>query len=151
MDLAQELGKIENLSAVFIPSSSGTTAEGLALGFEKLNISPEIHVAQTQSCHPLVDAINGAVIPPNQTPSLASAIVDTVGLRKDTLSELVKKSGGAGWIITNEEITAAIELVKKAKDIPLSPNSALSIAALQKALKGGRTFSGPIVCLITGD
>jgi threonine synthase len=151
MDLAMELAKIENLSAVFVPSSSGTTAEGLALGFQKLGLNPQIHVVQTQSCHPLVDAITGTITPANQEASLASAIVDTVGLRKEKLSELVKSSGGTGWIITNEQITEASALVKKSKDLTISPNSALSVAALAQAIKNHQTFTGPVVCLITGD
>ncbi len=151
MDLAQELSKIENLSAVFIPTSSGTTAEGLALGFQKLGLNPQMHIAQTQSCHPFVDAINGSVTPPSTEASLATAIVDKVGLRKDRVAEQVKTSGGAGWIITNDEINGAIALVKKTKDIAISPTSALSVAALTQAIKKHQAFSGPVVCLITGD
>lgn len=151
MDLAMELSKIENVSAVFVPTSSGTTAEGLFLGFQKLSLNPQMHIAQTQSCHPFVDAISGNVTPPSTEASLATAIVDKVGLRKDRVAEQVKTSGGAGWIITNNEITEAIALLKKIKDITISPTSALSVAALVQALKNHQVFTGPIVCLITGD
>ncbi len=151
MELAQDVAKIENLSAIFIPTSSGTTAEGLALGFQKLGINPQIHIAQTQSCHPFVDAIKGSVEEPNPEASLASAIVDKVGLRKDRVAALTKTSGGDGWTITNDQITNAIYLIKKTKDLTISPNSALSVAALDQAIKNHHAFTGPVVCLITGD
>ncbi len=56
-DLAKELAKIKNLSAIFIPTSSGTTAQGLYEGFRKLKMKVQIHVVQTDTCHPFVNVI----------------------------------------------------------------------------------------------
>ena len=153
LELAEELGKIPELFAVFIPTSSGTTAQGLALGFQKLTPPPQLHIVQTSSCHPIVDAIS----PPSEggagggETSLASGIVDNVGHRKEALAEAVKASNGNGWIITNEEIKQAIEIVKKTTELTISGTSALSIAGLQKALKNGWKPTGTVVCLITGE
>ncbi|MBI5729320.1 MAG: PLP-dependent lyase/thiolase, partial [Candidatus Magasanikbacteria bacterium] len=56
-ELAEELAKIGNLAAVFVPTSSGTTAQGLAESFAKLNLNPQIHIVQTTACHPIVEYI----------------------------------------------------------------------------------------------
>lgn len=173
-DLAAELGKIPNLSAVFVPTSSGTTAQGLYEGFEELGLNPEIHIVQTTSCHPIVDYVitrslaaasdrgNPQSTEPNhgiptasglgmtQETSLATAIVDQVAHRKEKVSEAIKNSRGYGWIATNEEIEAAMKLAHDASGIQISPNSALSIVALMHAIKTGKTWAGPVVCLITG-
>lgn len=179
-ELAAELAKIINLSAVFIPTSSGTAAQGLHEGFKKLGINPQIHIIQTTSCHPMVEGViarrtrlgeDDVAIPPSteevrrqgdpdvarisllgmtQPPSLATAIVDKVARRKEKIMEVIKNSRGSGWIASNEEIISAIKLIKKTAQIEISPNSALSIAGLMQAVKSGATWNGPVVCLITG-
>lgn len=154
-ELAQEISRIENLSAVFIPTSSGTTAQGLHLGFKQNNYKTQIHIAQTSSCHPLVDDFyTSQNIPSPTTPSetsLAGAIVDQVAHRKIQVTEALVESQGYAWIITNEELQTTMSLVKSTLNIILSPNSTLGIAALIQAQKNNRTFSGPVVCLITGN
>lgn len=151
-DLAAELGKIENLSAVFVPTSSGTTAQGLHEGFQALGINPEIHIVQTTSCHPIVDAVDPTSykLIPTTTPSLASAIVDQVAHRKEKVAEAIKNSHGFGWVATNEEIERAMKLAHDTAGIQISPNSALSLVGLAQAIKTGRTWTGPVVCVITG-
>jgi threonine synthase len=143
--LAQELAEIKNLSAIFIPTSSGTTAEGMYREFQKLDINPQIHIIQTPDCHPFVE--DGAT---NTEPSLASAIVDKVGHRKENILKIIDATKGAGWVATNEEITKAINETKQIENIDISPNSALSVAGLKKAIQDGWKFNGAIVCLITG-
>ncbi|MBU1935624.1 PLP-dependent lyase/thiolase [Patescibacteria group bacterium] len=61
-DLARELNKqltnrLGPISAIFIPTSSGTTAQGLYLGFQKLKQNPQIHIIQTTACHPISNII----------------------------------------------------------------------------------------------
>lgn len=155
-ELAEELSKIPNLSAVFIPASSGTTAQGIFEGFEHLAIAlPQIHIAQIPECHPLVSAVYAArheALPPIESSenSLASSIVDQVAHRAQKVSEVVIKSKGNGWIITNQELKEMIALVKQTIDIDISPTSALSVAALKKAIDHGYQPAGATVCLITG-
>lgn len=159
--LAQELPK--NISAVFIPTSSGTTAEGLYRGFKKLKINPQIHIVQTDACHPLADAMagkpphpykygcGGEISPTSKKLSLAAAIVDKVTHRAKTVTEAVKKSHGNAWIITNKEIKAALAIYKKINkhDSP-SPNSILSLAGLIQAQKKKWPLGKTVVCLFTG-
>lgn len=146
--LADELLKIKKLAAVFIPTSSGTTAQGLHLAFNKRGFNPQIHIAQTTACHPIVAILNPAYKKIVKS-SLAGAIVDKIAHRKIAVIKAIKESNGDAYIIDNSEIKNAIKLGQKEK-IKISPNSALSIAALQQALQAKKTFSGPVVCLITG-
>ncbi|MDD4476982.1 MAG: PLP-dependent lyase/thiolase [Patescibacteria group bacterium] len=150
--LAAELSKIKNLSAVFIPTSSGATAQAIYLSFKKIGINPQIHIVQTTACHPIADEINKdeEQTIENTKKSLASAIVDKIAHRKKEVSEAVKKSNGDGWIINDQEIKTAIKITEKTTGIKISPNSALSMAGLSQAVKQGRQFSGSVVCLLTG-
>lgn len=150
-ELAEELAKIENLAAVFVPTSSGTTAQGLAEGFAKLHLNPQIHIVQTTACHPMVDVIDPKATNADMVESsLADAIVDKIAYRKQAVAEAIKNSRGTGWVATNEEITQAMNLMKAAVGLNISPNSALSVAGLTKAVQNGWQWSGPVVCLITG-
>lgn len=153
--LADELAKIENLAAVFVPSSSGTCAEGLYLGFKNLKLSPQIHIVQTNFCHPLAEEVyfqKGQPMPDETAEhSLAGAIVDVVGRRRAAVATAVIETGGGGWIANDNEIKKAIEIAKQTTDNDLSPNSALSVVGLQKAVAAGFTWNGPVVCLITGE
>ncbi len=145
-ELAVELAEIKNLEAVFVPTSSGTTAVGLHLGFKKLGLNPQIHIVQTTTCHPFVK-LEGSL---EETESIANAIVDKVGHRQSQIIDTLADSHGRGWIATNEEILNAIKLTEETEAIEISTNSALSVVGLKKSLTAGIEFSGAVVCLITG-
>lgn len=142
--LAKELAKIKNLQAIFIPTSSGTTAEGLYLGFKKLKLKPQIHIIQTTACHPFVASDI------NTTTSLASAIVDKVGHRKQNILKIIKQTKDGSWVASDEEIKQAIKLLTKTEKIKTSPNSALSLVGLQQAIEKKHPLTGTIVLLLTG-
>jgi len=152
VSLANELAKIKNLSAVFIPTSSGTAAQGLYEAFKKLKINPEIHIVQTVACHPIAKAVMVETVssPLSAPTSIASAIVDKIAHRKTEVAEAVKKSQGAGWVPDDEEIKSAMKLVKINSGISISSSSALSVAGLIEAINNNWIFNGPVVCLITG-
>lgn len=147
-ELTTELDKIPDLAAIFIPTSSGTTAQGLGIAFKHLTHKPQIHIVQTTSCHTIAEHWNTTA--PATDTSIAGAIVDQVAHRKKKVIETIIESQGSGWIVTDEEISEAMLKVKQTEDIKISPNSALSVAGLNKAIKKGWTWSGPVACLITG-
>lgn len=155
-ELAYELTSIENLSAIFVPTSSGTTAQGIAEGLERKFKNPQIHIAQTSSCHPIADEFytysktNPTEIVQKEI-SHAGAIVDRVAHRKMRVAEIIAEYEGSAWIISNQELTEAIALVKEYTDITVSANSALSIAAAKKAAAAGWKFDGAVVCLVCGE
>ena len=148
-ELAKELLTIEDLQAVFIGTSSGTTAEALAKYFIEKNKSIQVHIVQKFSCHPMADAfVDDGVI---EEKSIADAIVDHSAIRKDKLVKLIEKSKGSGWIASNEQIKSAQEITKKNTGIDISTNSALSVAGLMQATYTGQTWDGSVVCLICGE
>jgi len=154
--LAAELRQIKNLQAIFVPTSSGTTAQALG----KFLPDIQIHIAQTTACHPIAEIFSPYEVREHlsrfyigreiERGSLANAIVDKVAHRKEKVIEVIKTTNGFGWIISDEEIKNAIKLVKETADIDISPNSALALAGLQKAIKNGWRFTDAVVCLITG-
>ena len=139
--LIEELGEIQNIESVFVPTSSGTTAEALAEKFR-------IEIVQTSKCHPISEQFDTNFTP--STESLADAIVDIVAKRGETLVGKIKASGGGGWVVSNDEIRSAQALLKETEDIDASPNGILGLAGLVKSLASGQTYSEPVVCIITG-
>ncbi len=178
--LAKELEQIKDLQAVFVATSSGTTSQALAKYFlkkiedrrskaeslEKQNsglgafdspflsanrgLKPvEIHIVQTTSCHPMASEFTDSIGSEDQ--STADAIVDMTANRKKTLIPLIKKTGGFGWIATNEEIATAQELIEKHAKIGCSPNGALATAGLMQAVFSGKEWNGSVACVIGGE
>ncbi|OGH88287.1 MAG: hypothetical protein A3J93_02085 [Candidatus Magasanikbacteria bacterium RIFOXYC2_FULL_42_28] len=160
--LYAELSKIKDLKAVFIPTSSGTTAVGLYVA-SKGKIP--VHIVQTDACHPFVKTTPSPLLEKERAiaspllfkegtkgvvHSLASAIVDKVGLRKPEILEALKKSRGVGYMATNKEIKNAMALAFKTEKIKLSPNSALALVGLRQALANGWEPNGTVALLITG-
>ena len=160
-ELAEELDKIPNLGAIFVPTSSGTTAQGLAEAFFdesyiKLEQKPQIHIVQTTTCHPISELFisNSPSVNTDlkEEKSIAGAIVDKIAHRKDRVVELIKKSKGSGWVVTNEDIKETQKLVKQTTGVEISTNSALSVAGLKKAKEAGFDWENKVVvCLITGQ
>lgn len=142
--LAKELDEIPHLQAIFVPTSSGTTAQALGTYLPHV----QIHIVQTEAVHPIAATFDKNFIEKNR--SEARAIVDTVAHRKHSIIEIIKKTGGSGWIVADEEIFLAMRLAEKTVDTSISPNSALSLAGVDKALRSGWNFSGPVVCILTG-
>lgn len=147
--LGEELLEIKDIKAVFIGTSSGTTAQALAEYFKSVNQSIEIHVVQTSSCHGIAsDFVDDPLI---DEVSIADAIVDQTAIRKDVLRKLIEDCGGSGWIVSNEQIEAAKEMTYKYTDVKISNNSALSVAGLMQAVYTGKAWDGSVVCMICGD
>ena len=135
--LIGELEQIQDLGTIFVPTSSGTTAQALASKFA-------VHVVQTSACHPIAEEFDHDFTETES--SLADAIVDRVAIRKEKL----KNSLMGAWIVSDKEIGQAIGLTREMCGIEISPNSALSLAGLQRALGRGFKPDKPVVCLITG-
>ncbi len=146
--LAEELSTIKGIGAIFIGTSSGTTAQALAQYFSSTKKPVQIHIVQTSSCHPMADAFEN--YDGKEEKSTADAIVDSVARRKEALIPLIQKTGGHGWVASNEEIDRAIALVKEHAQVDISPNSALSIVGAMQAVYRGWEFEGNVVCIICG-
>lgn len=146
-ELARELAQTPDLDAVFVATSSGTAAQAIGEYFIKENKHAEIHIVQTTSTAPFARTWNDEE--ENEEPSLADAIVDKIAHRKDPLLKAVSATGGKGWIASNKLIEQAMTLMSKA-GIETTPNGALGLAGLIKALSKGKVFRGAVVCIVTG-
>lgn len=144
-ELAKEIIKqLPNVQAIFVPTSSGTTALGLGLALEKMHKTVAVYIVQTTACHPFV------LDDRHNEKSVAGAIVDKVGLRKPALLNMLKNHKSQGYVATDEEIILAQEELKQYEALEASPNSALALAGFKLALKSGLRFSEPVILLITG-
>lgn len=150
--LAEELAHdahIRDLAAIYIGTSSGTTAQALAQYFLSSKQQVQVHIVQTSACHPIADAFetyDGAA-----EKSLADAIVDRTAQRKPALVPLIEKTGGRGWFATNEDIRTALGLAKEHALLDISANSALSVVGAMQAAYRGWEMPGSVVCLICGE
>ncbi len=137
------------IGAIFIGTSSGTTAQALADYFLKNKSAIQVHIVQTSSCHPLSDAFESYDGPDER--SIADAITDITGHRKSALIPLIEKTGGKAWVATNDDIRSAQELVQNHTGVLISTNSALSVVGAMKAAYIGHKVAGAVVCLIGGE
>lgn len=147
--LAEEISQIPDLGAIFIGTSSGTTAQGLSEYFINSKKCPQIHIVQTSSCHPMFDIFETYDGP--EEVSIADAIVDHTANRKTKFQELISKTGGHAWCATNGDIETARKLVANNTPINISTNGALPIVGLMQAVYRGWKINGAIVCIICGE
>lgn len=150
--LAEELAtssKIDRIGAVFIGTSSGTTAQALAAYFSAKGSAIQVHIVQTSSCHPMAESFE-AYDGPDEL-SIADAIVDQVAQRKPKLLPLIESTGGSGWIATNDDIDTALGFAREHAGLEISTNSALSVAGAMRASYTGHEIDGAVVCMICGD
>jgi threonine dehydratase len=147
-ELAAEIAGTPDLSAVFVGTSSGTTAEALSDFFIEHKKDIQVHIVQTTSLSPLAKAFRteeGA-----EETSIADAIIDRVVHRRLSVENAVKKTAGSGWIARNDDIRRAQGLLREKAGIEATPNGALGFAGLLRALDAGEKFPGAVVCIVTG-
>jgi threonine synthase len=142
--LAKEIEeKISEIGSIFIPSSSGTFAVGL---YKFLKSKLAFHIIQTTRVNTLVKKFDNDYT--TEEKSLADAIVDLIGHRKNEIEKIIKDSGGFGWTINNAEIESARSELKEA-GIECSYTSALGLAGFKKALDKKFEIREPIVIIVT--
>ncbi len=148
VSLASEIIKAEpKTDAIFIPTSSGTTAVGIYYYFHALQKQcPPIHIVQTTKTHPIAKHFDTDFI--IEKDSLAKAIVDRVAHRKKELIDIIKTTKGSGWIISNEEIKQLLPYINR-EEYPTSYEGILALAGFFKAIKKGYHFKKPLI-LFTG-
>ncbi len=143
--IGYELEKIK-ADSIFIPTSSGTTAKGIYEGLKEKNIVIPFHIIQTTKINTMVHRFDK-----NYKPSITSkadAIVDRIGHRVNEIEEIINKTKGTGWIISDKEIEESQNILKKV-GIQTSNESALTIAGIIKAKKNNWEIKKPI-CIFTG-
>lgn len=133
-----------NQYSIFIPTSSGTTLQGLYDGFLKQKVNPALHAVQTTKVHTIVKELDQSISPTQS--SLSSAIVDTIGHRKQSVLEAIKNSHGSGWVVDDASLQRSYELIKKHVDMPvISWDSLVSLAGLEKSIKQNNNITHAIL------
>ncbi|MBI5452751.1 PLP-dependent lyase/thiolase [Candidatus Gottesmanbacteria bacterium] len=146
-NIAYELNEqVPGIDAIFLPVSSGTTLAGIACGFRKIGYLPSFHLVQTEAVHPLASLFDHKFIPRKE--SLADAIVAKFTPRHDEILEIINKSKGFGWVISDKEMRNARHWLLL-HDLNCSYEGAAALAAFWKAKKSGFKYHKP-VCLLTG-
>ncbi|MBT3817297.1 MAG: PLP-dependent lyase/thiolase [Candidatus Magasanikbacteria bacterium] len=146
--LGQEISKIPYVQAVFLPTSSGATAQGISEVFTELSHPPQIHIVQTSLCAPMASIFDTNYTPTDS--SIATAICDKIAHRKIPVIDAINNTKGSGWVVSDKEIQAMIDLVKKTTKMTLSPNGILGLVGLKKAIDNGWKWDGAVVCVVTG-
>lgn len=135
--------------AIFVPTGSGTNLVAIGRAYLKLEKEgeiegiPQLHCVQSATCAPIA----GEFVEYHPIDStLAEGVIVPHTERKDEAVKLVKKSGGTGWVVDDEEIYGALDLLAR-NGIYASPTGAVGVAgALKAGLKGKQ-----VVCIVTGS
>lgn len=122
-----------DIDALFLPTSSGTSALALHYGFLEMNMNIPIFICQSQKVHTIAMEYdkNFRHLPY----SLADAIVDKVAFRKNKLIEALNSCNGGGYVVNDRYILyAEDETTKLGYSLP-SYTSLLAFGGLTKSLE----------------
>ncbi|MBT4941701.1 MAG: PLP-dependent lyase/thiolase [Candidatus Magasanikbacteria bacterium] len=146
--LAREITQHNDMGAIFIATSSGTTAQGIGEYITHNSLPTQVHVVQTTACYPIAKHFDHDFTPTKE--SLATCIGDRIAHRKSNVTEIVNTTKGSGWIVSDEDIAAAQKILEDELQESVTPNEALSVAGLIKAKKSGWSITTPTTCIISG-
>lgn len=148
---------------IFVPTGSGCLLTGLwkaCIDLRNIGLVenyPRLVLVQPTGNMPLVDALRRGLsfseIKPTPYPrSVASGLLDPYPWDGDMALEGVRKSGGTGVAVSDDEIMEAVKMLAKFEGIFAEPSGAAGLAALQKLLDEGTISpSDEAVVLVTGS
>lgn len=146
---------------IVVPTAGGTILPKIAKAFEELvqvglveDTPFSIYSAQASGCAPVVNAIRrgGDLIDPVKPNTIAKSIA--IGNPADGYYVLgaVRKSGGWGESVTDEEIVEGIRLLACTEGIFTEPAGGTTVAVTKKLIEQGRIpRDEPIVICVTGN
>ncbi len=149
-EIFEHLGAVDS---VFMAVSSGTALLGIIAAYQDLMAlgeikkRPQFHLVQTSRIHPLAAHFDKDF--KFEREILAKAIVARKVFKEKEIIEAVFQSGGSGWIIQNEEIEKAAQILEH-NGINTSYEGALALAGIFKARRQKFDFGRKAVCLLTG-
>ena len=148
---------------IFVPTGSGCLITGLwkaCIDLEKIGLMneyPRLVLVQPAGNMPLVDALKRGLsfseIKPTPYPySVASGLLDPYPWDGDLALEGVRKTGGVGVAVSDEEIMDAVKMLAGLEGVFAEPSGAAGLAALVKLLDEGVVSpSDESVVLVTGS
>ena len=132
--------------AVFVPTGSGTNIVAIGSAYLEMREMgevarvPEMHCVQSAACAP-ISAVFTDYVPIEST--LAEGVIVPVTERKNEAVQLIRETGGTGWVVDDGDIYRALGILAS-NGIYASPTGAVGVAG---ALKAG--IEGRCVCIIT--
>lgn len=145
--------QVRDVTHIFVPTSSGATLQGMYGGFEILHgengrAIPKLFAVQTTKVHPIAEVFDSHFI--TEAESHAQAIVDRVAPRRSEIIDILKKTNGGAYVISNRELEEAKEMLQ---DKNLGWQSILAFAGFVKFRKEKalENFREPlkVLCLFT--
>jgi len=143
---AYELAEDIKADAVFVPTGSGTNLVAIGRGYRDLEKTgeveriPEMHCVQSAACAP-ISAEFTSYKPIMST--LAEGVIVPVSERKDDAVKTVKSTGGNGWVVDDNDVYRALDLLAS-NGVYSSPTGAVGVAGALKAKHRGK-----VVCVVT--
>ncbi len=124
--------QLPGVTHIFVPTSSGATLQGMYRGFEILQkekgiATPRLYAVQTTKVHPIAEVFDQSFVAEEQ--SHAEAIVDRVAPRRNEIIDILRKTKGGGFIISQRELEEAAEMLE---DKDLGWQSVLAFAGFVK-------------------
>jgi threonine synthase len=145
--------------SILIPTGDGCIISGVYRGFEDfyrlgmIDRVPRMIAVQAEGSPAIVRALNGdGIVRPYPARTVADGI--SVGLPRNGAMavKLIRKSGGFGVTVTDEEILVAEKELARLAGVFAEPSAAAGYAGLLRLLEEGSvTRNERIVLLITGS
>ena len=146
--------------SVWIPSGDGVILSGVAKGFRdlmSLGLSdriPQIIAVQAAGSPALVRALENGKEQPDPVPG-ASSVADSIVVEAPRNGILalrdIRRSGGRGVTVTDEEILSALALCGRLAGLFVEPSAAAAVAGIVKERRAGRIARDErAVVLLTG-
>ena len=135
------MSQLPQITSIFIPVGSGTTLMGIS---KKLPSNVKIFAVQPASNPTVCSVFNSTYTPETET------ITDALSVKylplKNQIIKIIKKHGGTGLVVQNQE---AINCLDTIKQFSASPESALSLAAFHQIKNTVKVGDYPVI-LLTG-
>jgi threonine synthase len=146
---------------VVSPVAGGTLLPRILKGFNELRETglvedslPTIHAAQAAGCAPVVRALDDGLEYPEPVKPNTIAKSIAIGNPADGFQVLraVRSTGGAGAMVTDDEIIAGIQLLAETEGIFTEPAGGVTVASTRKLIeRGAINRDESIVICITGN
>jgi threonine synthase len=143
---AYELQEDFTPDAILIPvgAANNLVAIGRAyLEMEKqgeIERIPQLHAVQSAACAPIAGEFTDYV---KEDSTLAEGVIVPYTERREEAVSLVRRTGGTGWVVRDEEILKAVSLLAS-NGIYTSPTGAVALAGAAKA-----RLKGKVICIVT--
>jgi threonine synthase len=159
-EIAEQLGW-QFPQHVVSPVAGGTLLPRILKGFDELRTVglvsgdlPVIHAAQAAGCAPVVRALDAGLEFPDPVKPNTIAKSIAIGNPADGFQVLksVRATGGAGAMVTDDEIVEGIQLLAETEGIFTEPAGGVTVAATRQLIeRGAIPRDESIVVCVTGN